>query len=160
MADDDIAHAVGDEVDLLDAVEIVDQPAERFGVVGHVVLGGRILDVEDLIAPPFVQILAEPGHRRPAAPQAVQHDHAFAGHRRQMAFVFDALQHREAMVEGARGVPPVPLVQQAAVFGMHFPLNPPLVKEELVGPELFSPQGRHGKLIGFVHLVLLARQPL
>ena len=42
VADHDVAHAVADEIDLLDAVEVVDDVAERAGVLGHVVLRARI----------------------------------------------------------------------------------------------------------------------
>ena len=144
MANHDVAHAVADEVDLLDAVEVVDDVAERSGVLGHVGLRARILDVEDAVAPLVVKIAAERVHRRAAPHQPVQHDHRAALHGRQAAFAFDLLQGGAALVERARGVAQVLPVQQPVVAGEHVALDAPLVEEQLVGPELLSTQGGHG----------------
>ena len=143
MANHDVAHAVADEVDLLDAVQVVDQMAKGSGVLGHVVPRAGVLDVEDLVAPFVVKKPAERVHRRPAATQPVQDDDRLAFHGRQVAILLDPLERREAFVVAARGIPQIVPVQQAAVLGEDVPLDAPLVEVELVGPELFAPQGGH-----------------
>ena len=150
---------MADEVDLLDAVEVVDDVPQRLGVLGHVVLRAGILDVEDLVAPLVAEILAERLHRRPAPHQAVEHDDGLAAHRRQAAVALDAFQSGVALVVGAPGVAEVVLVQQAAVAGERVPLDPPLVEEEFVGPELLSPQRGHGNRRRAAGGRFLARQP-
>ena len=144
MANHHVAHAVADEVDLLDALKVVDNVAERSGMFGHVGLRARILDVEHAVAPLLVKIAAERVHRRSAPRQPVQDDDRAAFHGRQATLAFDSLQNLAALVIRARGVAEVLPIQQPAVAVEHVALDAPLMEEQLVGPKLLATQCGHG----------------
>lgn len=82
VADHNVAHAVGDEVDLFDAVEVGDDPRQRLGVFADAALGAGIRDVEGDVAAALVQIIGQRVHHGMAAEQSVQEDHGPAAHGR------------------------------------------------------------------------------
>ncbi len=88
----------------------------------------------------------------------MQHDDGLARHARQVALPLDVLQRGRALVESARGVAPVLVVQQPVAVVERVALDAPLVEEQLVGPKLFSAQGGKGNGGRLAGRRFLARQ--
>ena len=141
MPDHHVAHAVADEIDFLDAVEVVDDLGQRFGVFGDFLLRGGIGDVENLVPPVGLQIAAKLAHVQSRTANSVQHDHGLTLHGGQAALGFDFLQGRFAFVESAPSIAKIVFIQQAVMAGKHVLLDSPLVKEQFIGPKLLPAQG-------------------
>ena len=136
MSNDEIAQAVGDEVDLLDTFKMANNSVEFLGVLTDAGLRGGIGHIVDHVLSVLLEKRRHRFHGRRATTQAMQADHGLAGVRFEFLLFLDLVQLRTALGEAAPGVPHVLAVEQPAMAGHHVTLNVPIAQEQFVGPKL------------------------